>query len=108
MIPCRIQRKRSRGWKMPPNTIYVGRGTIFGNPHKINEPGVKFCTPADVVRKFRFAVEIELEPAEGTPAYPYARKIVENLHKLRGKNLACFCPLDQPCHADILLEIANR
>lgn len=24
------------------------------------------------------------------------------------KNLACWCPLDQPCHADVLLEIANR
>jgi hypothetical protein len=26
---------------------------------------------------------------------------------LKGKNLACWCPLDQPCHADILLRIAN-
>ena len=29
------------------------------------------------------------------------------IERLRGKNLACFCPLDQPCHADVLLEIAN-
>ena len=28
--------------------------------------------------------------------------------ELRGKNLACFCPLDQPCHADVLLELANK
>jgi len=28
--------------------------------------------------------------------------------ELRGKDLACWCPLDQPCHADILLEVANR
>jgi hypothetical protein len=27
--------------------------------------------------------------------------------QLRGKDLACWCPLDQPCHADVLLEIAN-
>jgi hypothetical protein len=27
--------------------------------------------------------------------------------ELGGKSLACFCPLDQPCHADVLLEIAN-
>jgi hypothetical protein len=27
---------------------------------------------------------------------------------LRGKNLACWCPLDQPCHADVLLDLANR
>ena len=29
------------------------------------------------------------------------------LWDLRGKNLACWCPLDQPCHADFLLELAN-
>ncbi len=27
--------------------------------------------------------------------------------ELRGKDLACWCPLDGPCHADVLLEIAN-
>ena len=31
-----------------------------------------------------------------------------HLPELRGKNLACFCPLDQPCHADVLLELANK
>ena len=30
------------------------------------------------------------------------------LAPLRGKNLACWCPLDQPCHADVLLELANE
>jgi hypothetical protein len=30
------------------------------------------------------------------------------IHELRGKNLACWCPLNQPCHADVLLELANR
>lgn len=29
------------------------------------------------------------------------------IERLRGKNLACFCPLGSPCHADVLLEIAN-
>jgi hypothetical protein len=33
---------------------------------------------------------------------------LEQMADLRGKNLACWCPLDQPCHADVLLEIANR
>ena len=35
----------------------------------------------------------------------------DNIHiecELRGKNLSCWCPLDKPCHADILLEIANK
>lgn len=41
---------------------------------------------------------------------PYFRKIAENLPKLRGKNLACWCPKDMPdcyCHAGKLLEMAN-
>lgn len=29
------------------------------------------------------------------------------LDELRGRDLACWCPLDQPCHADVLLELAN-
>jgi hypothetical protein len=28
--------------------------------------------------------------------------------ELRGHDLACWCPLDQPCHADVLLELANE
>lgn len=30
-----------------------------------------------------------------------------DIAELRGKDLACFCPLDKPCHADVLIEIAN-
>lgn len=29
------------------------------------------------------------------------------LDGLEGKDLACWCPLDQPCHGDVLLELAN-
>ena len=36
----------------------------------------------------------------------YFRELVK--HHLRGKNLACWCPFDQPCHADVLLKIANE
>ncbi len=31
----------------------------------------------------------------------------DDFYQLRGKDLACWCPLDQPCHADVLLELAN-
>lgn len=36
--------------------------------------------------------------------YPRMGQIIR---ELAGKNLACWCPLDQPCHADVLLDIAN-
>lgn len=105
--PVRIQRKRNRGWRMPVNTVYVGRPTRYGNMFTIGDtPGcgeMKNCdceshceglSAEDVVDLYRTA---------------QARYFsADDLAAIRGKNLACWCPLDQPCHADVLLEIANR
>jgi hypothetical protein len=87
---------------MPQNAIYVGRPGRWGNPHRIGGPNPfsvdhpTIRTAEDAVVAFRrmftsFSAryqEIELAP-------------------LRGKDLVCWCPLDQPCHADVLLELAN-
>ncbi len=101
MKPIRIQRKRTKGWRMPENTIYVGRGSKWGNPFKVGEPpfkfgGIKIVTIKGVLRAHRSWVRGRLF---FTPHF---------LDELKGKNLACWCPLDKPCHADILLELANR
>jgi hypothetical protein len=85
MKPQRIQRRRTKGWRMPENTIYVGRGSKWGNPHTFENSG-------SVHPALRFACET-------APLL--------DLTELRGKNLACWCPLDEPCHADVLLEFAN-
>jgi hypothetical protein len=93
----RIQRKRTKGWKMPPNTVYVGRPTKWGNPVEITEtqPRDK-CVEA--FRRFLF----------GMWGYGDGLRVAkEAKSELRGKDLACWCPLGQPCHADVLLEIAN-
>jgi len=96
-MPQRIQRKRIKGWKMPDNTVCVTRPGRWGNPFKIGDdmPGLKDCPmdATDAVHCFELFI-----PAFAIEA---ARK------ELRGKNLACFCALDQPCHADVLLKIAN-
>jgi hypothetical protein len=92
MIPKRIQRKRSKGWRMPENAAYVGRPTKWGNPFKVTA----LSTAADVVFVFRNYVLGRLTNGTGYP-----------LAELRGKDLACWCRLDQPCHADVLLELAN-
>jgi hypothetical protein len=89
--PVRIQRKRTKGWKMPPNTVSVTRPGKWGNPYKVG-PG--FGTAESAVDAYRRLIA----------AGAYLR---QNLHEIRGKNLACWCALDQPCHADVLLEIAN-
>jgi hypothetical protein len=49
---------------------------------------------------FRYAIDAD-------DGYPQRNRLVLLLPSLRGKNLACWCPLDQPCHADVLLELAN-
>lgn len=104
--PIRIQRRRSKHWKMPKNTVYVGRGTRWGNPFKI-EQGV---TTEDVVKKFTAYVLPYMVTPDSTAGGEFMVtkiNIKDIQDHLRGKNLACWCRLDQPCHADILLTIAN-
>ena len=99
-MPIRIQRKRTKGWKVPENTVYVGRPTMWGNRWKI---GVHSNLLGREVQTAKEAVECYRQLA--WPAAHHRAWIRENLS---GKNLACWCPLDQPCHADVLLEIANE
>jgi hypothetical protein len=97
MKPKRIQRKRTKGWKMPPNTVYVGRPTKWGNPYAVPYPSE--AQRAAIVANHRDWIIANQQSAER-----WRLPIAE----LRGKNLACWCPLNKPCHADVLLEIANR
>ena len=92
-VPKRFQVKRSKGWKMPKNAVYVGRPTKWGNPFKIS---------ASVPRAK--AVGLYEERLRNMPA----KERNALLEPLRGKSLGCWCPLDEPCHADVLLKWANR
>lgn len=92
-MPQRIQRKRTKGWKMPANTVYVGRPTEWGNPFK--------APTNDTMGRAYAVVQFAGYCPPDSPLAEAARRI------LKGKNLACFCPEDQPCHADILLTLAN-
>ena len=94
-MPKRIQRKRTKGWRMPPGAVYVGHPTKWGNPFAVGGDGTaQACV--DLYRWFRFSHSID-----------FKLNVPEVKAELRGKDLACWCPLDQPCHADVLLEIAN-
>lgn len=160
MTARRIQRKRTAGWSMPENTVYVGRPTLFGNPFRyraeigglvhygprhherfgrdwdyegrISRAGnrhdmflpidgsdgldqvvtyVRWATRAELVELFRLTLT---NPTPGMrSSYPsrggqFLKVTVDEIRThLAGKNLACWCRLDQPCHADVLLEIAN-
>ncbi|MGY4543275.1 hypothetical protein ACVWY0_003208 [Arthrobacter sp. UYNi723] len=101
-MPERIQRKRTKGWRMPEGAVYVGRGSKWGNPWVVGK--------AIILTGKRTGEKINGEDAAKLFRTTLARKMETHpdcLEPIRGKNLACWCPLDQPCHADVLLELAN-
>ena len=111
--PIRIQRKRTKGWKMPENTISVTRPGPWGNPFSVagaHDAGFTGDLNKRCVGAFKawlvspyWRTNWDGKESETSRAF-----ILRNIDLLRGKNLACFCPLDQPCHADVLIELANR
>lgn len=78
--------------------VYVGRPTRYGNPFFVRDfkGGKAACVQA-------FREHFRKIDREAGGALAEIAKI-----ELSGKDLACWCPLDQPCHADVLLEIANK
>ncbi|MGI5155797.1 DUF4326 domain-containing protein [Microbispora sp. CA-102843] len=122
-MPERIQRRRTAGWKMPEGAVYVGRPTKWGNPWRIvpvRDNGFPWGDAADVIHEKtgnsigRFE-RITRTRSTGAPYWAcqaYRRDLTQELitaarRELAGHDLACWCRLDQPCHADVLLEIAN-
>ena len=83
----RIQRKRTKGWKMPPNTVYVGRPSKWRNPYPVAEYGRE---GALILYRVYLNEKLEKEP--------------DFLDELKGKDLACWCPLNKECHADIIIN----
>ncbi len=96
----RVQLRRTKGWRMPENTVNCARPGKFGNPFRIT--GNR--NAAQAVGAFRIWLTVE-----GCDAglLLTKRMILNHLPTLRGKNLACWCKLGTPCHADVLMELAN-
>src|SRR5690349_2610258 len=102
MPPHRIQLSRRKGWRMPPGAKKVDRSTRWGNPYAVGMPGIPDVATA--VARFRHAVEHDAFD-DATLRERFSREHVRR--ELAGKDLACWCRLDGPCHADVLLELAN-
>ena len=98
--PRRYQRKRRVSADIPPGAIYVGRPTKWGNPWRVDDS----LSREEAVILYR----MELVGA-GRIEYHLSDQITPEIvrRELRGKDLVCWCPLDGPCHADVLLELAN-
>lgn len=135
MLPAslRVQRKRTKGFKMPDNTVYVGRGSRWGNPFKLfgdmimvdaghrrkilskwvcyGNQNPKYdgggFVAEDVVKLFRDLLmdlnSHEVEP-EVREKFKWMR---DRIRDLEGKRLACWCKEENCCHADALIELAN-
>lgn len=106
--PVRIQLSRAKGWRMPPDTVKVDRTTRWGNPFRIGDAYVRPRMAAgggersNVVADAAHAVRLFRRFTAREAAF----QAEVRLH-LRGKNLACWCAPGSPCHADVLLELAN-
>jgi hypothetical protein len=126
--PIRIQRKRTKGWRLEsPNglpCVYVGRGSKWGNPFILE--GDQIFVDAGYRRKV-LDKWVYLAPGDSEYLLLFFEKIIERnkfadpdlqywsdyFHKLdfselKGKNLVCWCPINRPCHADILMNLANK
>ncbi|MGW7283978.1 DUF4326 domain-containing protein [Streptomyces sp. NPDC054847] len=114
--PERIQRKRTAGWTSNGAT-YVGRGSRWGNPFTITdclEAG--FADTKDEARQvvtdqFRQWLSGELDGGPGPSGTTWSRErrdqLLADVEQLRGRDLMCWCALEMPCHADVLLELAR-
>ena len=99
--PHRVQLRRTKGWRMPPDTVKVDRSTIWGNPFVVGRDG---GDRAECVARFaRLLAGDCVSQAEQL----WRARALAHRGELKGKNLACWCALDEPCHADALLRFAS-
>lgn len=121
--PRRIQRHSTRGWTIPDGAEYVGRPKKWGNPFLVGT-----AVPVSAIGGERIlvtatdathAVELFEKWLAGTLVLPPETRMSrpptrdQIRHELAGLDLVCWCPLADgrgrpvPCHADVLLDIAN-
>lgn len=104
--PVRVVLSRRKGFVMAfaagndLPTIKVSRPGIWGNPFMVGPER----TQSEAVNCFRSWLTTDGITA-GIPERKQA--MLNHLHELKGKNLACWCAAGKPCHADVLLELAN-
>lgn len=114
-MPQRIQLRRTKGWRLPDGAVVVARPSKWGNPFSTaNAIETGYAKPATA---HAFVVECFREWLTPGPSSDRwwmgpesdAKKAAmrDGLADLRGKDLACWCPLGAACHADVLLELAN-
>lgn len=108
-MPQRIQRKRTKGWRLPEGAVIVDRTSKYGNPFLLGDVIRSF--PSLTTRQVQqfvvndFISLVDSPTLQARYGYPSREQIRA---ELAGKDLACWCQLDEPCHADVLLRYANE
>jgi hypothetical protein len=113
MKPRRIRLSRSKGWRMPANTVKVDRTTLFGNPFAVKDWGHDRAVALHRAWLTGQAIDAPIAAAELQGLAARRKQVLAALPGLRGKHLACWCALPgrgEPdnCHAALLLALANR
>lgn len=93
--------RRTAGWRKPTEAIYVGRPSVWGNPWRVGGKAHGAIDPATAKAEYAHAL------LNGRLRDPGGTALIERIGELRGRDLACWCDADQPCHADVLLHYAN-
>ena len=75
-----------------PFDVYIGRGSKWGNPFKIDSANNRDT----VIERYRHWI------TDGD-----GKHLLHELHELKGKILGCYCA-PKPCHGDVLIELVNR
>jgi hypothetical protein len=121
LVPERIQLRRTKGWRKPDGAIVVARPSRWGNPISFSDVGGQYPSLDHTQIATMVVRDFQTLATRGRLAFPnwrYAdgnRGPVEFTYpsidviraELAGQDLGCWCDLDEPCHADILLELAN-
>lgn len=114
-MPERIQLRRVKGWRMPLNARSVARPSKWGNGWRIIHRGGTWDVWTPEGESF---IRVHREEAAALAVELHREWIIRMLElnadfrallvaELAGRDLACYCPLDMPCHATTLLELAN-
>lgn len=128
----RLQKtNRQKGYKQPDNAFFVGKPTKWDTPFRVvevpnndvlNELFVRWMVVSWIdfsgyldYNEFltrNEAAKASIETFERMlvdgKIPTYGKKWREKLEEMRGKDLLCYCPIDEPCHADVLLKYANE
>lgn len=112
----RVQRKRDEGWRKPENTRWVGRGSLYGNPFEVKDFGrakaieefILCLHDSSEIPKHEAYFKNLKKPKTVLEMEHYFQRLSDSIPKLKEfDNLMCYCSLDVPCHADILIELLN-